>query len=115
MRLLIAARGCVVGMRTLFYNRTRGLVKTFGVVLAGGKGSSFANAVEAVLVGPLRAEPTIGTVLGAQLELWRTVGALATRYFLGAGASGTSRSRLSTVVHGARDRLAHGNHVSHED
>jgi transposase len=80
IRLLIAARQRVVGMRTLLYNQLRGLVKTFGVVLVDGKGSAFAATVEAALAGPLREEPAVATVIGAQLELWRTVDTLATRY-----------------------------------
>jgi transposase len=80
IRLLIAARGRVVSMRTLLYNQIRGLVKTFGVVLPAGKGGVFASTVAAALTGPLQAEPVVTMVLEAQLELWRTVDALANRY-----------------------------------
>jgi transposase len=80
LRLLLSARGRVISMRTLLYNQIRGLVKTFGVVLAPGKVGTFAAAVEAAVAGPLQAEPAVSMVVAAQLELWRTVDALATRY-----------------------------------
>lgn len=40
LRLLLAARAKMVSMRTMLYAQIRGLLKTFGVVLPAGKGSS---------------------------------------------------------------------------
>jgi transposase len=45
LRLLVAGRARVVSMRTGLYSQIRGLLKTFGVVLAPGKGSSFEQLV----------------------------------------------------------------------
>lgn len=45
LRLLLAARARLVSMRTALYSQIRGLLKTFGVVLAPGKGGSFERLV----------------------------------------------------------------------
>jgi len=45
LRLLVAARARLVSMRTALYSQIRGLLKTFGVVLAPGKGGSFEQLV----------------------------------------------------------------------
>jgi transposase len=55
LRLLLAARAKMVSMRTMLYGQIRGLLKTFGVVLPAGKGSSFERLV-------LRGVPADGTV-----------------------------------------------------
>ncbi len=45
LRLLLTARERLVSMRTTLYSQIRGLLKTFGVVLATGKGGSFERLV----------------------------------------------------------------------
>ncbi|WP_338925700.1 IS110 family transposase [Mycetohabitans endofungorum] len=46
VRLLLAARGKLVSMRTGLYNQIRGVLKTFGVILPAGKGVPFERLVE---------------------------------------------------------------------
>ena len=41
VRAVLSARNQLVAMRTSLYNQIRGLLKTFGVVLAPGKGATF--------------------------------------------------------------------------
>ncbi|WP_439099854.1 IS110 family transposase [Bradyrhizobium yuanmingense] len=45
IRALLSARSELVAIRTTLYNQVRGLLKTFGVVLAAGKGGTFERAV----------------------------------------------------------------------
>src|SRR4051812_29616955 len=45
IRALLSARGQLVAIRTTLYNQIRGLLKSFGVVLAAGKGGRFESAV----------------------------------------------------------------------
>jgi len=45
LRVLLQARQRLVGMRTTLYNQMRGLLKTFGIVLPSGKGSTFVDLV----------------------------------------------------------------------
>ena len=45
LRLLVAARTKLVSMRTALYSQIRGLLKTFGVVLAPGKGGKLQQLV----------------------------------------------------------------------
>jgi transposase len=45
VRLLLRARSKLVGLRTAMYNQIRGTLKTFGVVLAAGKGMTFEQLV----------------------------------------------------------------------
>ena len=46
LRELLQARQRLVGIRTTLYNQLRGLLKTFGVVLPSGKGSTFLGLVQ---------------------------------------------------------------------
>ena len=66
LRTLLQARQRLVGMRTTLYNQVRGLLKTFGVVLPRGKGSTFLDLVEA------RAPkvPGVQLVLDTLLRTW---------------------------------------------
>ncbi len=45
LRTMLQARQRLVGIRTTLYNQVRGLLKTFGVVLPSGKGSTFLDLV----------------------------------------------------------------------
>ena len=45
LRLLLAVRARLVSIRTTLYSETRGLLKTFGVVLTTGKGRTFERLV----------------------------------------------------------------------
>jgi transposase len=69
VRLLLAARSRFVSMRTTLYNQIRGLMKTFGVVLAPGKGGAFEREVEA----NVPADSVVRTVIGSLLSAWRTI------------------------------------------
>jgi len=67
LRLLVAARARVVSMRTSLYSQIRGLLKTFGVVQAPGKGNSFEQLV-------LRGIPNdrfVRVVIESLLATWR--------------------------------------------
>ena len=67
LRLLLTARAGLVSMRTALYSQIRGLLKTFGVVLAPGKGGSFEQLV-------LRGVPKdhyVEVVIGSLLSTWR--------------------------------------------
>jgi len=69
LRAVLQARQRLVGMRTTLYNQVRGLLKTFGVVLPRGKGSTFVDLVRS------RAAqlPALQLVLDALLSAWREV------------------------------------------
>lgn len=67
LRLLVAARARLVSMRTALYSQIRGLLKTFGVVLAPGKGGSFKQLV-------LRGVPNdryVEVVIESLLSTWQ--------------------------------------------
>jgi transposase len=69
VRLLLSARSKYVSMRTMLYNQIRGLLKTFGVVLAPGKGGTFAREVEA----RMPEDATVRTVIESLMTTWKTV------------------------------------------
>ncbi|UWU68007.1 transposase [Bradyrhizobium sp. NC92] len=69
IRALLSARGELVAIRTTLYNQIRGL-KTFGVVLAAGKGGTFERAV----LTRCPADPLIRSAIDALLEAWRVAG-----------------------------------------
>ena len=57
-------------MRTSLYNQIRGLLKTFGVVLAPGKGAPFESAI---LAG-CPTDPLVRAAIAALLAAWRVAG-----------------------------------------
>lgn len=70
LRLLLVGRARLVSMRTALYSQIRGLLKTFGVVLTGGKGGSFERLV-------LRGTPRdhhVEVVIESLLSTWRYLG-----------------------------------------
>jgi transposase len=69
VRLLLTARGRFVSMRTTLYNQIRGLMKTFGVVLGPGKGSTFVRQVEHNIPG----DEIVKTVITSLLSAWKTI------------------------------------------
>ena len=69
LRVMLQARQRLVGMRTTLYNQVRGLLKTFGVVLPRGKGSTFIR-----LVRSRTSElPALQLAIEALLSAWREV------------------------------------------
>jgi len=70
LRALLSARGELVAVRTTLYNQIRGLLKTFGVVLAPGKGGTFEQAV----LTRCPDDPLVREAIGALLATWRVVG-----------------------------------------
>jgi transposase len=70
IRALLSARSELVAIRTTLYNQIRGLLKTFGVVLAAGKGGTFERAV----LTRCPADPLIRSAIDALLEAWRVAG-----------------------------------------
>jgi transposase len=69
LRVLLRVRAQLIATRTTLSNQIRGLLKTFGVVLAPGRGKRFEQLVEAGLpqVGPVR------LVITSLLTLWQQV------------------------------------------
>lgn len=71
LRLLLAARARMVSMRTALYSQIRGLLKTFGVVLAPGKGSSF----EQLVLSGVPEDRYVAMVIESLLSTWRHMSA----------------------------------------
>jgi transposase len=69
LRLLLVARGKLIGIRTAMYNQIRGVLKTFGIVLPSGKRGAFVRLVTT----HMPTSPGIRTVIGALLDTWRQV------------------------------------------
>ncbi|KRB81550.1 IS110 family transposase [Noviherbaspirillum sp. Root189] len=67
VRLLLRARHKLVGLRTAMYNQIRGTLKTFGVVLAAGKGLTF----EQLVLSQTPRSSLIQHVIHALLDTWR--------------------------------------------
>ncbi len=69
LRVLLRVRAQLIATRTTLSNQIRGLLKTFGLVLAPGRGKRFEQLVEAGLpqVGPIR------LVITSLLTLWQQV------------------------------------------
>jgi transposase len=70
IRALLSARSELVAIRTTLYNQIRGLLKTFGVVLAPGKGGTFERAV----LTRCPADPLVRSAIDALLAAWRVAG-----------------------------------------
>jgi transposase len=70
VRAMLSARHQLVTMRTSLYNQIRGLLKTFGVVLAPGKGATFEAAVHA----SCPTDPLVRAAIAALLAAWRVAG-----------------------------------------
>jgi len=66
LRLLLRARHQLVSARTMLYNQIRGLLKTFGVVLPAGKGSTFVQLVQQ----RLPEDPSVQLVIEVLLSTW---------------------------------------------
>ena len=68
-RTLVAARTRLVRIKTELSNQIRGMMKTFGLIVPAGKGSTFEANVRALL-----AEYTeLASILLPMLEVWRTM------------------------------------------
>src|SRR4051794_1361087 len=78
-RVLILSRAKLVGMRVDLGNQIRGVLKTFGVVLARDMGSSFQERVRAAMTGAPAIEEVVGALLSAWLEMSRQIGVLERR------------------------------------
>jgi transposase len=70
IRAVLSARSQLVAMRTGLYNQIRGLMKTFGVVLAPGKGATF----EAEVLAGCPTDPLVRDAITALLAAWRVAG-----------------------------------------
>jgi transposase len=70
VRLLLTARQKLVGMRTGLSNQIRGLLKTFGVVLAAGRKNKFDRLVQS----DTPSAAGIRSVIVTLLETWRHLG-----------------------------------------
>src|SRR6195952_5196981 len=67
-RTLVAARARLVHIKTELSNQIRGMMKTFGLVVLAGKGSTFEANVRALLVGYAE----LASILLPLLEVWRS-------------------------------------------
>ena len=68
-RTLVAARTKLVRIKTDLSNQIRGLMKTFGLVIPGGKGSAF----EANVLEKLSDQIHLASIIMPLLEAWRSV------------------------------------------
>src|SRR5215207_9991694 len=66
-RTLVAARTRLVRITTELSNQIRGLMKTFGLIVPAGKGSTFEKNVRSLLVGQDR----LAAIVLPLLEAWR--------------------------------------------
>jgi transposase len=70
VRAILTARGQLVSIRTALSNQIRGLLKTFGVVLAPGKGGTF----EKMVMSRCPDDAAIRSAIEALLCAWRVAG-----------------------------------------
>jgi transposase len=68
-RTLVAARTRLVRICTELSNQIRGLMKTFGLVVPAGKGSTFEKNVRSLLVD----QGDLGAIVLPMLEAWRSL------------------------------------------
>jgi transposase len=66
-RTLVAARTRLVRITTELSNQIRGLMKTFGLIVPAGKGSTFEKNVRSLLVG----QDGLAAIVLPMLEAWR--------------------------------------------
>lgn len=69
IRTLVAARTRLVRITTELSNQIRGLMKTFGLVVAAGKGGKFEDNVQRLLAG----QEALARIILPLLEAWRGV------------------------------------------
>jgi transposase len=68
-RTLVAARTRLVRIKTELSNQIRGMMKTFGLVVPAGKGSTFEANVRALLAG----YADLASILLPLLDVWRSM------------------------------------------
>lgn len=73
-RTLVAVRTRLVRIATELSNQIRGLMKTFGLLVPAGKGSTFERNVRRLLVG----QPDLSAILLPTLDAWRGIRSRAT-------------------------------------
>lgn len=76
VRSLLGARSQLVGMRTEITNHVRGILKTFGIVLARAKGIAFEEQVQALLKGDSMLQETLQSMLKVLRSLGEQIQAL---------------------------------------
>ena len=69
-RTLVAARTRLVQITTELSNQIRGVMKTFGLVVPAGKGSTFEKNVRSLLADQ---EPRLASIVLPMLEAWRRI------------------------------------------
>jgi transposase len=69
LRVMLIAHKRLVSMRTGLYSQIRGLLRTFGVVLAPGKGGTFERHLEKLTSLP----PAVGFVIEYLRSAWRAI------------------------------------------
>jgi transposase len=67
VRAMLGARAQLVGMVVRLSNQVRGLLKVFGIVVAGVRGASFGRRVEELVTG----RPEVAEIVRPLLEAWR--------------------------------------------
>ena len=98
MRTLITARRQLMKMRVQMSNQTRGLMKTFGLVVPKGAGSVFEGNVLTLLEGEDNLARIILPMLQAWRDIWFRVAELSKQ--LVAMANADQRCRLLTSIPG---------------
>jgi transposase len=68
LRLTLIAHRRLVSMRTCLYNQIRGVLKTFGVVLAPGKGGTFERHLAKTIL-----PPTVTHIVEVMRNAWRAI------------------------------------------
>lgn len=97
-RTLVAARTRLVRICTELSNQIRGLMKTFGLLVPAGKGSTFEKNVRSLLLG----QDELSAIVLPMLEAWRSLRIRAAelgRQFV-AGARQTQACRILMSIPG---------------
>src|SRR5215218_1419993 len=97
-RTLVAARTRLVRITTELSNQIRGLMKTFGLVVPAGKGSTFEKNVRSLLVD----QDELAAIVLPMLEAWRSLRIRATElgHQLVAGARQNQPCRILMSIPG---------------
>ena len=102
-RTLVAARTKLVRIKTEISNQIRGLMKTFGLVIPAGKGSTFEADVHARLSAScarLSASSELAAIIMPLLEAWRSIrlrAAELTRRLIGDARSSEACQLLMSI------------------
>jgi len=100
-RTLVAARTRLVRITTELSNQIRGLMKTFGLIVPAGKGSTFEKNVRSLLAGQDELAPIVLPMLDAWLSIRIRAAELGRQLVAGARQSPACRILMSIPGIGA--------------